>query len=312
MSRLETFAPRPAAVYALLVAATAVWGSGMVLGRGVIADIPPIGLGFWRLTVAILVLLPLVLPELFRLAPLIRRKWRFITLLGILQVWPQTIVLLALNYTTAINATLLNAAQPAITAILTAVLLRDRVTHGQAAGIVLALIGIVVMVSRGDIHVFLGLNYNRGDWLVLLAVAMWALYTIKLPAVPREMGLATTLFLVSLSGTLTMTPFYIYETLFVRAMQWNTITLATTLYMGIVISAISIFVWNMCIRAVGPQKTSIFLNLNPVFAALFAIVFLGEELYLYHLAGAVLVCGGITMVIRLARRRAVSTDKADA
>ena len=59
MTRLETFAPRPVVAYAMLIVATAIWGSGMVLARGVAEHIPPIGLGFWRLTVAIVVLLPL-------------------------------------------------------------------------------------------------------------------------------------------------------------------------------------------------------------------------------------------------------------
>lgn len=303
MRRIETFEPRPGTAYALLVAMTMVWGSGMVLARGVSEHIPPIGLGFWRLTVACIVLLPLVLPHLLSRQTLLRRHLKFFTFLGILQVWPQTIVLLALNYTTAINATLLNGAQPAITAILAAVLLRDRMTWLQTIGIVLALTGIIVMVAHGDIQVVLSLDFNIGDWLVLLAVLMWSFYTLKLPTVPRDFSPATVLFMVSLTGTVTMTPFYLYEAIYVRTMQIDALTIATTVYMGVTISAISIFVWNMCLRTIGPQKTSIFINLNPVFAALFAIVFLGEVLHLYHLFGALLVCGGITLVITMGQKR---------
>jgi len=302
MRRIETFEPRPGTAYALLVAMTVVWGSGIVLARGVTEHIPPIGLGFWRLTVAVLVLLPLVLPHLLTQGPLLRRHLKFFTFLGILQVWPQTIVLLALNYTTAINATLLNAAQPAITAILSAALLRDRMGWPQTLGIVLALGGIIVMVAHGDIDVVLGLDFNIGDWLVVLAVVMWSFYTLKLPTVPRDFSPATVLFMVSLMGTVTMTPFYLYEAIYVRAMRIDALTISTTVYMGVVISAISIFVWNMCLRTIGPQKTSIFINLNPVFAALFAIVFLGEVLHLYHLFGALLVCGGITLVVTARKR----------
>jgi drug/metabolite transporter (DMT)-like permease len=302
MRWIETFEPRPGAAYALLVAMTVVWGSGMVLARGVAEHIPPIGLGFWRLTVACIVLLPLVLPHLFTQGPLLRRHAKFFTLLGILQVWPQTIVLLALNYTTAINATLLNGAQPAITAILAAVLLRDRMTWPQTFGIVMALIGIIVMVAHGDIDVVLGLDFNVGDWLVVMAVVMWAFYTLKLPTVPRDFSPATVLFMVTFCGTVAMIPFYLYEAVYVRAMTIDALTIGTTVYMGVVISAISIFVWNMCLRTIGPQKTSVFINLNPVFAALFAIVFLGEVLHLYHLFGALLVCGGITLVVTMGRR----------
>ncbi len=308
MRRIETFEPRPGTAYALLVAMTVVWGSGMVLARGVTEHIPPIGLGFWRLTVACLVLLPLVLPHLMHQRPLLKRHLGFFTYLGILQVWPQTIVLLALNYTTAINATLLNGAQPAITAILSAILLRDPMTVAQTIGIVLALVGIIVMVAHGDIDVVLGLDFNIGDWLVVLAVVMWALYTLKLPTVPREFSPATVLFMVTACGTIAMTPLYLYEAIYVRAMQIDLLTVGTTVYMGVVISAISIFIWNMCLRTVGPQKTSIFINLNPVFAALFAIIFLGEVLHLYHLFGALLVCGGITLVITMGRRRSAAVN----
>ena len=73
MRRIETFEPRPGVAYALLVAMTVIWGSGMVLARGVNEHIPPIGLGFWRLTVACIVLLPLVLPHLLSQGPLLRR-----------------------------------------------------------------------------------------------------------------------------------------------------------------------------------------------------------------------------------------------
>ena len=303
MTRIETFEPRAPVAYALLVAMTEIWGSGLVLARGVAEHIPPIGLGFWRLTVAILVLLPLVLPHLLTQGDLLRRHLNFFILLGILQVWPQTIVLVALNFTTAINATLLNGAQPAITAILAAIFLRDRISAGQTLGIVLALIGIVVMVAHGDLAIALALDFNIGDWLVLLAVLMWAIYTLRLPTVPRDFSPATVLFMVTLCGTVAMIPAYIYEAIYVRPMSLDGFTIGVTLYMGIVISAISIFVWNMCLRAIGPQKTSIFLNLNPVFAALFAILFLGEVLHLYHLFGAVLVCGGITLVVLRGRKR---------
>src|SRR5690606_21810341 len=101
-------------------------------------------------------------------------------------------------------------------------------------------------------------------------------------------------------------PVYVYESMFIRSVEFNAVTVATAVWMGVVISAFSILLWNMCLTAIGTQRSAIFLNLNPVFAAFFAILFLGETLYPYHLAGAVLVCGGITMVIRLARRAAAA------
>ena len=312
MNRFETYIPSARAAYALLVVGAVVWGSGIVIGRGVHEAIPPIGLGFWRAIVALVLLLPVVLPDLGRVKAILRRHWRVFVALGFLQVWPQALMLLALNYTTAINVTLVNGAQPAMAAIAMGILYRDRVTRGQAIGIVLALAGIVVMVSRGDWQTVATLQFNGGDWLALGCIVLFSLYSILLPRVPHELGLTTMLFLISLCGAVTIFPVYLYESLFVRAMDFNGVTVVTVLWMGAVISAASILLWNMCLRAIGTQKATIFLNLNPVFAAIFAIVFLGEQLHLYHLGGAVLVGGGITLVIRLARQAPIVVAKAEA
>ena len=306
MRRFESYVPTPRTAYALLVLGAAIWGSGIVIARGVHEFIPPVALGVARGVVALCVLAPLVLMDWARVRAAWRRHWRLFVLLGFLQMWPQTVVLIALNYTTAINATLINGAQPAMAAILLWALYGDRVTLGQGVGIALALGGIVVMVTRGDWQAVTTLEFNVGDWLTLGAILLFALYSIQIPRLPRETGLATTLFLITLTGTVTMTPVMVYEQMFIRQVVFDGRTIATMLWMGIVISTASILLWNMCLTAIGTQKSAIFLNLNPIFAALFAIAFLGEELFVYHLAGAVLVLGGITLVIRRARRGATA------
>jgi drug/metabolite transporter (DMT)-like permease len=298
LTPLESFHPRPAVAYTLLIIGTVVWGSGMVIGRGVREAIPPVGLGFWRLSTVVVALLPLVWGELVRLRPVIRRHWRFYILLALFQMWPQVIVLVALNFTTAINATLINAAQPALTAILTALVFRGRVGLGAAIGVTLALVGVGVMVAHGDLAELRTLQFNVGDLLAFGAVVLWSFYALCLPRAPREVGIATSLFLIALAGAVTMLPFYLIETVWVRPVHLNGITITTILWMGLVISAASIFVWNVSIRVLGPQRATIFLNLNPVWAAIFAVVFLGEALYPYHFVGAAFVAAGIILVVR--------------
>jgi drug/metabolite transporter (DMT)-like permease len=298
LSALESFHPRPAVAYTLLIIGTVVWGSGTVLGRGVRDIVPPVGLGFWRLSVVVIALLPLVWSELIRLQPVIRKHWRLFVLLAVLQMWPQVITLVAVNFTTAINATLINAAQPALTAIITALVFRGQVSLGAALGVTLALIGVGVMVAHGSLGELMAMEFNIGDLLAFGAVLLWSCYALCLPRVPREIGIATTLFLMAFAGAATMLPFYLIETIWVRPVHFNGATVATVLWMGLIISTASIFVWNVSLRVLGPQRATIFLNLNPVWAALFAVVFLGEALYPYHFAGAAFVCAGIILVVR--------------
>ncbi|MDA0240520.1 MAG: DMT family transporter, partial [Proteobacteria bacterium] len=126
MSKHENFSPSPALAYVLLTYAAFLWGASTVVGRGVHEIIPPIGLSFWRGLAAAAILLPFVFGDLSRKWPMIKENWRWLLFLGIAQVWPQAAFLLSVNFTTAINATLVNASQPAITAVVAFILLRDK------------------------------------------------------------------------------------------------------------------------------------------------------------------------------------------
>lgn len=301
MNKLEEFSPRPATAYVLLTFAAFLWGLGTVIARGVHEIVPPVGLSFWRAVIVVVVLSPFVLPELLRKWPVIAAHWKFLALMGALQLGAQAVFVLALNFTTAINAALENASQPAITAVMAWLLIRERVSLRQSLGILIALIGITVMVVRADLSALMAFDFNIGDLFVVLAVSSWALYAILLPRVPRALGLTTTLFIVMSTGGIALLPFYIVESLVYRPVSINLPTVATIVGLGLFITSTSVFIWNAGVRAVGPNRATAFMNLIPIFGAGLAILILGERLFLYHLAGAVLVWVGIQLVIRRKR-----------
>jgi drug/metabolite transporter (DMT)-like permease len=295
---LETFSPRPAVAHGLLILAAFMWAASTVIARGVHAEIPPIGLSFWRAAIAVVVLLPLVWRALGRKRALIMANWKLLWLLGVMQVGASALLIVAVNYTGAINATLVNAAQPALTAVVAWVLIGDRVSRVQGLGIAGALAGIVVMTARADWRVLVGFDFNVGDLLVVGAILGWAIYATQLPRLPRELGMTTMLFVITLAGAVSLIPFYVFETAFVRPMPISLTALVTVVVLGIIVTVFSVFIWNAGIRAIGPNRAVVFINLIPVFGAALAIVFLGERLYFYHLIGALFVFAGIMAVIR--------------
>ena len=115
--------------------------------RGVHEEVPPLGLSSLRWFLGVIFLLPFVWVELFRKYELIKRHFWWLCLMGVLQVGSSTMLVVGVNFTTAINAAVINAAQPAITAISVWVMTRDKVTLGQGIGIVTGLIGIMIIVS---------------------------------------------------------------------------------------------------------------------------------------------------------------------
>ena len=297
LNRLENFKARPITAYALVTTATFMMAGSIVLGRAVHEDIPPVGLSFWRWSVAALVLLPLVWRELRYKWPIIAAHRNLLVLLGILQVGSSTLVYVAVNFTTAINASLIFAAQPALTIIPAWFLTQDRATMPQCLGICAALFGIVVMVTQADVQNLLSLELNVGDILTLAAIFGWSFYAALLHRLPNNLGHTTSLFLICVTGSLSIIPFYAYETVALRTFPFTTTTIVVILFLAVLVSAVSGLFWNMAVRSVGPNRATIFMNLIPIFGVVLAIMVLGERLFAYHVIGASFVVLGVVLVV---------------
>ncbi len=304
MKILADFKPTPAIAYMCVTGTAFLFATSTVVSRGVHEIIPPVGGTFWRWFLAAMIMLAFVWRELPGKGALIRKHWRLIVLLGILQIGPSAILFLGLNFTTAINATLINAAQPALTVLPAWLLSRDRITAGQAIGIFAALAGIVVMVSKGSLATVLALKFNVGDILALTAILGWTLYATIQHRLPSELGSGVKLFVIFFTGSLAVLPFYLIETVYFREVPASLSAVGIIAFLGIVGSMAGIAVWNGALSTVGPNRATIFLNLVPVFGVSLAIIFLGEQLFSHHLAGAGLVALGVILVVARARKRA--------
>ena len=130
----------------------------------------------------------------------------------------------------------------------------------------------------------------------------WGFYASMMHRMPRELGMTTFLFLTLAIGSLASLPFYIWESLNVKTVPFTFEAVIAIIFLGIIVSVFSIYIWNAGIRSIGANKASIFLNLIPVFGAILAIFFLGEHLLSFHFIGGVVVCLGITLVIKLGRK----------
>jgi len=303
VAKLEDFDPSPTVAYIMCSGAALLWASSTVIGRGVHEIMPPMGLSFWRYSLATLILYLLVRRELPAKWAMIRANAKLIWFLGFLQVGASAMFFLGLNFTTAINGALLNASQPALTVFPAWLLTRDRVNPVQGFGIAVAVTGIAVMIGRGDLGVILGLQFNIGDIIILIAIGGWSIYATILHRLPKELGFATSLFLIFFSGTVALLPIYVVETIQFRPVPLTLEVVETTLVLGIIVSLGSLAMWNAALRSIGPNRATIFINLIPIFGVVLAITFLGEQLFSFHLAGAALVAGGISLVILRGRKK---------
>ena len=286
-----------ASPYLLLILATFFWAGNFVLGRAVKASIPPVGLAFWRWTVALAVLLPLSLPHLRAEWPLVRENWKLMAVYGILGVACfNTFVYVGLHSTTAINALLVNSIIPVLIVVLSRALACTPVTRQQAAGVILSLAGVVTIICSADAGLLLSLQINRGDIWVLLAVVSWAFYTFLLRKRPAGLHPLSFLGAIIIIGLVVLAPFYGWEISRGGRVGTDLGTCGSILYVALFPSVLAFTFWNQAVGEVGPATAGLFLHLMPVFGALLSSVFLGESLHLFHLAGMGLIFSGIYLV----------------
>jgi len=284
---------------ALLLSLSALfWGGNFVVGRWAHTDIPPLNLTFWRWVASGVILLPFVAQGIWAHRTLIRKNIGLMIILAVTgMVMFHSFTYIALNTTTAINAAVVLASMPMVIPVVSFLVGDERLSPRQALGIGISVLGVVVIVSRGDWHVLVSLGFTPGDLWVLGAVVAWSVYSVMLRHLPKGEGkslppmvvLGTTNWI----AVIVLLPFYLWE---YSTVGGFTLTLSSVLVLAYValFASIAAFVcWNAAVPQVGANKAGLFIHLIPLFASIFSIIFLGESLKTYHFIGIAPILVGI-------------------
>lgn len=291
MSIFQSRSPSP---YLLLVLTTLFWAGNYVLGRAVHTVFTPFALSFWRWAVALVILLPFVWASLREQRALLRRHWPILLLLSVLGVVNfNTFVYIGLQRTTATNALITLSITPVLIVGLSFLLLRQTVSKWQALGILVSLVGVLVIVGRGDLHALLARQINPGDLWALAAVLSWALYSVCLRWRPAELKPLNFQATTMLLGLLILGPLYVWDLAQGHAIAFNATTVGSILYLALLPSILAYVFWNRAVAELGANRCGQFLHLMPAFGAVLSMIFLGERLYAFHAVGVVLIALGI-------------------
>ena len=293
-----THAVRPGLAYLLAAVAMVIYSSPPAVTRAVTGAVPPLALSLSRWVIAFVILLPFALRPLARDWHRIRgRIWPLVGLV-LPMIIGSTMSVLAVYYTTATNAVLVNASQPAVTAGLGWLIAGTILSGRQKLGIACAFTGIVVMIVQADLNRLLTFQINVGDFIMLLAVVGWSLYAVLLNRVEDVPRGALLMFLISIIGMLVLLPLATLEYVFRGGFAFTQPVVGAMFFLAIFPTILATVAWNAAIRSVGANRTAIFVNLIPVSGAALAVAFLGESLYPYHLIGAAFVIVGIFLAVR--------------
>ena len=285
--------------YLLLTLTALFWSGNMVIARGIHEAVPPIALAFWRWCIALALVLPFALPHLKSGWSALRQGWLAVVALGLLSVGGyNTFVYIALQSTTATSAAMLNSFIPIATMALAFALLGKRLSRLETAGALLSLLGVLLIVAQGQPETLFGRSLNHGDLWMLLAVMIWGLYTVGLHWRPAGVHPMLMLAAMTVVGLLALLPPLLWEMAAGRHTVWSSATAGAILYIGALPGFLGYVFFNAGVAAVGPNRSSLFIHLMPVFGTLLAAVFLAEIPLWYHYLGIALIFTGIWLTMR--------------
>jgi drug/metabolite transporter (DMT)-like permease len=273
-----------------LVLATLFWSGNFVVGQAAVASMTPLDLTFWRWTLAAA---PLLLLAHFVEKPdwgAVLRRWRVLLLLSVLGMSGYTLLLYgALGYTSAVNASLITAANPALIVVMAIFLLGEKTTRLGWTGICLGLLGVLLVLTRGELQRVFSLSINTGELLMIGAIVVWGFYTILARRLQIPAIAATAVQVVM--ATVMLAPF---------ALAMN-VRLPETAAEGWSLAYIALFpslgaylLWNLALKSTSPGTAGNYLNLIVVFTAIITVA-MGTPLSAVQIVGGLMVIAGVLL-----------------
>lgn len=279
--------------YLLLTLAVLFWSGNFIIAKLVPAEFPPIGLSFWRLLGASVLMSFFSLPHLSKDWTLIKKNWLLISILSLSGVGLIDVLnYMGLQQSIALNAFLMSSIIPVLIMVFSFVIFREKISILQFFGVILSLTGVVIFVVRGDINTLLSFSINRGDILLFGSVSLYSLYSVVLRKRPPIHPYVFLFIMFSIS-MITIFPFYIWETLTIRPVIFNVSSITAICYIIVFPASLAYLFYNRGVELLGANRAGLFLHLMPVFGSIMAILFLNETFRWYHTLGIVLIASGI-------------------
>lgn len=283
-------------VYLKLVLTMAIWGGTFIAGRTIAQTMSPFSASFCRFAVASLCLLFLVRHQSARLSKLKFQQIPVVILLGLSGVFAYNVFFfLGLQTISASRAGLIIALNPVAIALGSKLLFGERLTFLKIIGITISLIGVALIITDGNLNTLLSEGVGKGELFILGCVGSWGVYSLAgKQAMKTLSSLAATTYGIWV-GSIALLPLAIWEQS-QGLSSTNLLTWFSLLYLGVLGTVVAFNWYYQGIQTIGAAKASIFINLVPIFAVIFGVIFLQESVNSILLVGGSLVIVGVYLV----------------
>ncbi|MDW7549022.1 DMT family transporter [Pseudoalteromonas peptidolytica] len=286
------------AIIVMMLVCAFSWGSVFPLAKVVLQDMSGLSLSIWRFAIAVSSLLVFMYITKKRIVSLSLTQSLALAVIGSIGIGGLNFALFSgLEHTSATNGALIMALSPIVTALLAAIVDQTSLRKLQLCQLGIALSGVLLVITKGDLNSLINLTINRGDVTILIGMLAWSCYTVcaskvshwlaplEFSLITMAMGL-TTLLIISLFRV-EVTPWESFITL-------PNFSLASLIYIGVFGTVVGYLCWNSGVKAFGSAKASLYFNLVPVFAALVSAL-MGQAVSAIQLMGMCVVLTGLMM-----------------
>lgn len=293
--------------YLMLACATTAWGGAFVAAKMVVTELPPLIAAAARFWLAFLCLLPFMLWKEKGKPKVTLRDWPILIFLGFTGIFLYNVLFFnGLKIAAAMDGSLLVACGPVLTAVLSALVLKEKLNFRQAMGFLVSLGGVVVIVTKGNPAALLSWDINPGDIMLTISALTWSFYSVGgKVAMKRLSPVVCSTYPLGIGAamlTLVAAPQLSLDS-FAKVSMISVLGLT---YLAVIASALGFVLWFEGINRVGAGRASIFQNIVPLSGALLSIMLLGEHLEIFHPIGAVLILGGVYMVSKPQRKTKIT------
>ena len=279
----------------MLVCATLFWSGNFIVGKfAFLENIPPLSLVFYRWSLVWIILLPFTYKEIIKYKDTIFNNLPLLFFLGFTSVGLfNSFTYLSLIHTQVINSTLFNTAIPAVIILLCFLFKIEKTNKFQILGLIISVLGILSIITKLDIKIFLSLNFNKGDIIMIGGVITWGIYSTLLKKKKFTLPLLTLVHVICTFGLICVFPQFFYEFSQGQFIEFNTNLFYILIFLALFPSIGSYYCWAGAVSIIGANRAGIFLSLIPLFSTIMAITFFNEQFQFFHLIGAILIILGL-------------------
>jgi len=281
--------------YIMLVCATLFWAGNFMVGKlAFLESIPPMTLVFFRWSLVWIILLPFTYKEILKNKNIILNNLPLLFFLALTSVGLfNSFTYLSLVHTQVINASLFNTAIPAIIILLCFIFKIEKTNRFQVIGLILAVFGILSIITKIDLNILLSLNFNKGDLIMIGGVISWGLYSAFLKKKKFTLPLLTLVHVLCTFGLIFIFPQFYYEYSQGQFIKFDINLVYILIFLALFPSIGSYYCWAGAVSIIGANRAGIFLSLIPLFSTIMAITYFKEQFNFFHLIGAILIILGL-------------------